>query len=93
MAHHVHGAAHRGRLEPLALLHQHDELLEQGPDPLGLRAVEGDLVAPHVDRDVGEGGLDDAQHLVPLAEEGRHEVVGRDGDLDLGAAQKGAISS
>jgi hypothetical protein len=43
-----------------------------------------DLVAAHVDRDLGELGLDGPQHLVALAEERRHEVVGGDGDPDLG---------
>ena len=34
----------------LALLQQHDQLLEQAADLLGLVAVDGDLVAAHVDR-------------------------------------------
>ncbi len=43
-----------------------------------------DLVAPHVDGGVGEGGLDEAEQLVALAEQARHEVVAGNEDLDLG---------
>ena len=64
---------------------QRDHLLEEAGDTLGfdLVAADGDLVAPHVDRD-GERVLDEAQQLVALAEQTHHEVVARDEDLDLG---------
>ena len=49
--HHLDGAAHRGGVEAVALLDQHHEVLEQPRDPLDVVvAVEGDLVAAHVDR-------------------------------------------
>ena len=80
---------HAGRLEALAPLEQQHQLLEQVPDLVGLVAGDGDLVAPHVDLDAGERGLDDAQQLVALAEEVGHEVVAGDGDLDLGGRHEG----
>ena len=77
-------------IEAVTLLDEHDEVLEQAGHPLDVVvAVEGDLVAPGVDRHRREGGLDGAQHLVPLAEEEGHEVVAGDGDLDLGARHDG----
>ena len=60
------------------------------PDLVGLVAGDGDLVAPDVDLDAGEGGLDDAQQLVTLAEQIGHEVVAGDGDLDLGGRHEGS---
>ena len=81
--HHVDGAHDAGRLEPLAPLEQQDQLLEEVADPVGLVAVDGDLVAPHVDLDALERGLDHTQQLVALAEEIDHEMVAGYGDLDL----------
>ena len=74
------------RLEPVTLLQQQHELLEQAADPLGVVAVDGDLVAAHVDHRVGEGALDEAQQLVALAEQRAHEVVAGNADLDLGGS-------
>ena len=48
-------------------------------------AVDGDLVAPHGDVDVGEGVLDLAEQLIALAEETGHEVVAGNEDLYRGA--------
>ena len=55
------------------------------PDPLGVVALDGDLVAPHGDAHVAEGPLDQAQQLVALAEQAGHEMVAGNEDLDLGA--------
>ena len=88
-ADHVDGAHDAGRLEALAPLEQQHQLLEQVPDLVGLVAGDGDLVAPHVDLDAAERGLDDAQQLVALAEEVGHEVVAGDGDLDLSGRHEG----
>ncbi len=68
----------------MAALKEGDELVEQAADPLGVRAVDGDLVAAHVDRVAGELLLDHPEQLVALAEEAHHEVVAGDEDLDLG---------
>ena len=89
MADHVDGAHDAGRLEALAPLEQQHQLLEQVPHLVGLVAGDGDLVAPHVDLDAAERGLDHAQQLVAVAEEVGHEVVAGDGDLDLGGRHEG----
>ena len=82
-AHHVDGAHDAGRLEPLPPLEQQDQLLEQLAHAVGLVALDGDLVAPHVDLDPLECRLDHAQQLVALAEEIDHEMVAGYGNLDL----------
>ena len=69
----------------MALLQQQHELLEQPPDELGIFAVDGDLVAPHVDVGARERRLDLAQKLVSLAEQPHHQVVAGDVDADLRA--------
>ena len=82
--HHLDRASHVGRIEPVALFQQRDELLEQMPDALRLGALDGDLVATHVDVRAVERLLDDTEQLVALAEQAHHEVVPGDEDLDLG---------
>src|ERR1019366_5727329 len=52
---------------------------------IGTVAVDGHLVAPHSDVDVGEGVLDLTEQLIALAEETGHDVVTGDEDLDRGA--------
>ena len=79
-------------VELLALLDQDDEVLEQRAHALGIRPLDGDLVAADVHRDLGELRLDGTEHLIPVAEEGRHEVVGGNGDPDLGDGQEVALS-
>ena len=70
----------------MALLQQQHELLEQPADPLGVVAVDGDLVAPDVDRRRrGNAASISAQQLVALAEQAHHQVVAGDVDLDLRA--------
>ncbi len=71
---HVDRAAHRRLVELLAALDEHDELLDQPGDDIGLGTVDGDLVAAHGERCVGERRLDLAQVGVALAEQRRHEV-------------------
>ena len=88
VADHVDAAPHDAGVELVALLDEDDEVLEEGGDPLGVGTLEGDLVAADLDRDVRERGLDGPQDLIALPEEGGHEVVGGDGDLDLGARQE-----
>ena len=68
----------------MALLEQQHELLEQLADLLGRLAVDGDLVAAHVDARVGERRLDQAQQLVALTEQRPHQVVAGNVDLHLG---------
>jgi hypothetical protein len=58
----------------LAALDEHDELLDQPGDDIGLRAVDGHLVAAHGERRIRERRLDLAQVGVALPEERRHEV-------------------
>ena len=82
--HHVDGAADVRGVEPVALLEQDDQLLEQRADPLGTVSVDGDLVAPDRDTNAVEGLLDQPQQLVALAEQAGHEVVAGNEDLDLG---------
>ena len=79
---------HGRRLERVSLLQQHDQLVEEPPDLLGALAVDGDLVAPHVDRRVGERRLDQSQQLVALAEEAHHQMVAGNVDLDLGGCHQ-----
>ncbi len=57
-----------GRIEPVALLEQRDELLEEMPDAFGLGPVDGDLVAADVDVRAVERLLDGTEQLVTLAE-------------------------
>ena len=57
-------------VEALALLEQHDELVEEPADPLGVVALDGDLVAAGHDAGAGEGLLDQPQQLVALARGG-----------------------
>ena len=65
----------------MAALHEDDQLLEEAGDGLGVLALDGDLVAPDPDLGLREGGLDEPQELVALAEEADHQVVA--GDVDL----------
>ena len=83
--HHVDGARHARRLEPMALLQQDHQLLEQPADPIGLGriAVDRDLVAADVDLDIAERAFDQPQQLVTLTEQTGHQVVAGNGDLDL----------
>ena len=83
--HHLDAAADALAVEGVAALDEQDELLEQPPDPLGVVGVtgDGDLVAADVDRH-REGGLDQAEQLVALAEQIHHEVVPGYEDLELG---------
>ncbi len=71
-------------VEALALLEQHHELVEEPADPLGVLAVDGDLVAAHDDVRPVERLFDQPQQLVSLTEQAHHEVVPGDEDLDLG---------
>ena len=59
-------------VELVALFEEHDQLLEEAADAVGLVVVAGDrdLVAAHEDLD-GERGFDEAQQLVALAEQTR----------------------
>ena len=72
----------------MALLQEDHELLEEATDPVGLDglALDGDLVAPHVDLDAGESAFDEPQQLVALAEQARHQVIPGHADLHLGRA-------
>ena len=85
VVHHVDGPVHLHGVEALARLEQDDQLLEQGPHPLGAVALDGDLVAPHGDAHIVERPLDQPQQLVALAQQAGHEVVAGNEDLDLGA--------
>ena len=87
-AHHVDDATHVGAVDRLALLEQEHELLEQAADRLGVGAGDRDLVAAHVDGGVGEGVLDDAEQLVAVAEQARHQVVAGHDDVDRGVAHR-----
>ena len=73
-----------GGVEALAPLEQHDELLEEVADLVGVVATDADLVAPHQDLGAAERRFDDAQQFVALAQEIHHEVVAGHEDLDLG---------
>jgi hypothetical protein len=68
----------------VAALEQGDELFEQMADSLGFGAIDGDLVAAHVDPRVIDSVFDGTQKLVALTEQSHHEVVSGDEDLDLG---------
>src|SRR5579875_421767 len=81
---HGDGAADVRRVEALALLEEHDQLVEQASHPVGLVALDGDLVAPHHDAGTPEGFLDQPQQLVTLAQQPDHQVVAGNEDLDLG---------
>ena len=65
-----------------------DELLEEPADLLGVGAGDRDLVAAHVDVGAGERPLDQAQQLVAVAEQARHQVVAGDDDVDVGVAHE-----
>ena len=47
--HHRDRAFDVGRVEPVALLEQQDQFVEEPPDKLGILALDGDLVASHHD--------------------------------------------
>jgi hypothetical protein len=81
---HLDGAIEAVTVERLAALEQHHELLEQPADALGVVALarDRDLVPPHVDGD-GEGGLDDLEELIALAQQVHHEVVAGNQDFEL----------
>ena len=88
--HHLDRAADVGRVEGMAPLEQQHKLLEELAGPLGLVALDRDLVAADHDLGVGaEGGLDLAEELVALAEQPGHEVVAGDEDLDLSGSHGG----
>ena len=80
--HHLDRTTEVLAVELVALLEQHDHLLEQPADALDLVAVAGDvdLVAAHEDLH-RELGLDEAQQLVALTEQTDHEMVARHEDL------------
>ena len=52
----------------MALFQQRDELLEQMPHAFGLGALDGDLVATHVNVRAVERLLDGTEQLVTLAQ-------------------------
>jgi hypothetical protein len=81
--------AARERVEALAPFQQQHQLLEEVADLVGLVALDGDLVAPDVDRHAVERRLDHAQQLVALTEQIGHEMVAGNGDLDLRGRHEG----
>ena len=85
VVHHVDGPVHLDGVEALARLEQDDQLLEQGTDPFGPVALDGDLVPPDGDPHIVERPFDQPQQLVTLAEQAGHEVVAGNEDFDLGA--------
>ena len=80
---HRDGPAESVAVELVALLEQHDHLLEQSTDAFGVGVVAGDrdLVAAHEDLH-RERRFDETQQLVTLAEQPHHEVVSRNKDLE-----------
>jgi len=58
--------------------------LSEAPDAVGVDSRDGDLVAPDQNLGVAERRLDEAEQLVPVAEEAHHETVVGDENLDLG---------
>ena len=78
----------------MALLQQDHQLLEEPPHPISGRrlTVDGDLVAPDMDLDIGERALDQPQQLVALTEQAGHEVVAGNGDLDLSRTHRESVS-
>ena len=82
--HHVDRPPDVRGVDPLAALEVGDELVEELADPARVGTLDRDLVAPHVDRGVVERPLDEAEELVPFAEQPDHELVAGDLDLDLG---------
>ena len=75
-------------VEPLARLEDQHQLVEEAGHPLGLGTLDRDEVALDGDAGLGEGGLDDPQQLVALAEQAGHQVVV--GDQGLGP-RRGAL--
>ena len=89
---HLDAAPHGRGIEAVALLDEDDEVLQERGHALGVRPLDGDLVAADVDGGGRERGFDGSEHLVSLPEQRGHEVVGRDRDLYLGAGQVVVIS-
>jgi hypothetical protein len=81
---HLDRAADVGGVETLPPAQQEDQLVEEPCHPVGVGAADGDLVASHEDLGVGERRLHEPEQLVAVAEEGHHEAVVGDEDLDLG---------
>ncbi len=60
-----------------------DQLVENPPDAVRVRAVDRDLVAAHVDRRVVELALDQEEELIAFAEKADHELIPGDVDFEL----------
>src|SRR2546430_2206500 len=91
---HLDAASHAFAIEAVALLEEDHHLLEQPPDPLGLRGVagDGDLVAADVDLD-REGSLDQAQQLVTLTDKAHNQMVAWNGNRALSRRRRRPVAA
>ena len=80
LAHHLDAAPDARLIEVLALLQEHYQLLAQPPSGLGLRTIDGNLVAAHDHRGVGERCFDQPEVCVTLADERGHQMRAREDD-------------
>ena len=89
---HLDAPTHVLPIQLVALLDEHDELLEEEGDAISVRSLarDGDLISPHENLH-RERVFDHPQELVALAEQVHHEVVPRNEDLDLGRRRGGHV--
>jgi hypothetical protein len=64
-------------------LEKEHQLVEEATNSRRVIPLDRDLISTDMDRGLAKGGLDEAEQLIVLAKETNHEVVVRNGDLDL----------